>query len=167
MGDALWRHSNALPAICKGGLLAERRHDASGCFDLAIEVVACAAFSPDQTGLRGIGVDLTAQAQNLHVDGSIIDIVIQAACFEQLVATEDLLGRAYERREQAEFPAGKVKRLTRGSFELACPHAQLESGESVAAQGFVANAFARLYTAQDRAQPRQQLAWAERLRHVV
>src|SRR4051812_32310490 len=101
MSDAFERHSNDLPAICKGGLLGERGTMPSGCFDLAIQVVACAAFSPDQTGLRGIGLDFAAQAQNLHVDGSIIDVVIHTACFEQLVAAEDLLRRAYERREQA------------------------------------------------------------------
>ena len=48
----------------------------SNLFDLAIQVIAGAPLGPNQAGLGGIGFDFPAQAQDLDIDGSIVDVIV-------------------------------------------------------------------------------------------
>jgi len=41
--------------------------------------VADAALGPDEARRAGVGLELAPQAQNLHVDRSIVDVVVEAA----------------------------------------------------------------------------------------
>ena len=66
-----------------------------------VEEVARAALGADECGLVGLLLDLAAQPQDLHVDRAVVDVVVQAARLEQLVAREHALRRAQEGDQQA------------------------------------------------------------------
>ena len=118
VGDALERHSNGLPAICKGGFF--RKGPVRPLRPCSRGNSRRRARS-DQLRLGRIGFDLAAQPQDLHVDRAVVDVVVQPARFQQLVAAQDLLRRLEERREQANSPLVSSSSLPRGSNQLARP----------------------------------------------
>src|SRR5688500_3417640 len=92
-------------AALRGGTPSRRRlHRLDG----RVEVVARAAFRADQLGLVGALLDLAAQPQDLHVDRAVVDVVVQAARLEELVARQDLLRRAQEGDQQRVLAVGEL-----------------------------------------------------------
>src|ERR1700692_2064300 len=103
-------------------------------FDRRAERIAHAALGHDELGLRGIGLDLAAQAQYLNVDRAIMDlVVIHPAGLEQWIAREDALWRRQQSREQIEFTVRKHNSLS-ASRQPPRSQVELEIDEAVGAQ---------------------------------
>src|SRR5882724_7032832 len=61
-------------------------------FDRCAERISHTAFGDDELRLGRISLDLAAQSQHLYINGAVVDlVVVHAAGFEQLIASEDSL----------------------------------------------------------------------------
>src|SRR6185503_8543160 len=102
--------------------------------DRGVEHVADAALGDDEARVRGVGLDLAPQAQDLHVDRAVVDLgVVQARKVEKLFAREDALRRRKESGEQAELALGELDGLALRAFQLAQPDVELPAAEAVGA----------------------------------
>jgi hypothetical protein len=126
------------------------------------------ALRADERRLVGAILDLAAQPEDLDVDRAVVDVVVQAARLEQLVAREDAPGRLEERHQQRVLAVGELDVATVGRAQLAGAGVQLPAPEAEGAHRLAAARGALLLGApQDRLDARQQLALAERLGDVV
>ena len=72
--------------------------------DRGRETIAGTAFGDYQLRLRRVDLYLAPQAQDLYVDGAVVDFIIVApAHFDQLIARHDAIGRCQQGGEQIEF----------------------------------------------------------------
>src|SRR3954469_7635026 len=95
-----------------------------------VEVVAGAALRSDERRLVGAVLDLSTQAQDLHVDRTVVDIVVEAAGFEQLVAREDATRGLQEGHEQRVFAVGQLDVAAVRRFQLARAGVELPALEA-------------------------------------
>ena len=96
------------------------------------EDVARAALGDDQLRARRLGFDLAAQPHDLDVDGAIVDLcVVQPGQAHQLIAREHPLGRAAERRQQAELAVAQIELAAVRRRELAGTQVELPAGEAI------------------------------------
>jgi hypothetical protein len=73
------------------------------------EHVTRTPLGPDELRRAGIDLQLAAQAQDLHVDAAIEDLlVMEMRGGEQLLAAQHLLRRSEERSQQAELANGEL-----------------------------------------------------------
>ena len=69
--------------------------------DIDAEDVPSSTFSPYEPRSVGIGLDLSAQTQDQHVDRAVEDFCIVGSCaLEQLITAQDAMGRLHEGLEQ-------------------------------------------------------------------
>src|SRR5690349_21333729 len=133
-----------------------------------VEVIPGAALGADERGLVGALLDLASQPEDLHVDRAVVDVVVEAAGLEQLVAAEDAVGGAKERDEQRVFAVGELDGTSVGRPQPARARVELPAGELVRAYRLAAARGAlALGAAQDRLDAREELALAEGLGDVV
>ncbi len=112
-------------------------------------------------------LQFAAQAAELDVDGAIEDIgVLAADLFHQGIARQDPPRIVEECGQQREFPRGQQHHHARRRAQLPARHVELESGEVIDHPGLLAHR-RRIAPTQDSADPRQQLARAHRLGHIV
>ena len=72
------------------------------------ENISRAALGADELGPRGVRLELLPQASHLHVDRTVVDlVVVQAREVEQLITREHPLRRGEERRKQVELAVGQ------------------------------------------------------------
>jgi tripartite-type tricarboxylate transporter receptor subunit TctC len=160
------------PAPIIGRLNAEMAA-ASSCsvdrLDRDAEQVSGAALGPDIARLRRIALDLAAQAQDLHVDGAVVDlVVVQPRQVEELVAGQDPVRGAQQDHEQAELAVGKRHGAAVGGDKTARIEIELPAVEPVGADSLrLALANLGAPAPKHGANAREQLARAERLGEVV
>src|SRR5262249_24843931 len=132
--------------------------------------VPYAALGDDEAGMRRVGLDLAPQAQDLHVDGAVVDLgVVQAREVQELLAREDALRRREERGEQAKLALGELDRLAFRASQLAQADVQLPAAEAVGPhlRNGIGYGHLRARAAQKRADAGKQLARAEGLGEVI
>src|SRR5260221_11978639 len=133
------------------------------------EHVACAALGPDIARLGRIGFDLAPQPADLHVDGAVEDlVVVQPRKVQQLVPSENALGRGEQDREEIEFCIAERDLTAVGRLEAADIQVELPAAEAVGANSLGPH-LARLgpAAAQHGPDAREQLARAAGLGEVI
>src|SRR5580704_3789017 len=138
-------------------------------FDGHRDAVAHATFGDDDLGFGGIGLDLAAQPQHLHVYGPVVDLVVVAAThLDQLVAADHPVAGRQQRRQQVEFPVTERHVAAVGGREATGAQVQLPARDPVgAAHTRAPGILADLGAPQHRADARQQLPRAEGFGEVV
>ena len=77
------------------------------------EHVAGAALGTDQLRRRGIDLDLATQAQDLHIDRAVVDLLaVQPRHLEELVARQHALGFLAQREQQVDLPIAELDALS-------------------------------------------------------
>ena len=58
--------------------------------------------------MRGVGLDLSPQTQNLDVDRTVINVIVEPARFQKLVSGQHMPRRSEKRVQQAELAVGQL-----------------------------------------------------------
>ena len=81
--------------------------------------------------MRGVGLDLSPQTQNLNVDRTVINVIVEPARFQKLVSGQHMPRRSEKRVQQAELAVGQldsdtcwIGQLDRKSTRLNSSHIQ-------------------------------------------
>ena len=97
------------------------------------EHISDAALGLDHARGAGVAFEFAPEAENLHVDAAIEDILVHASCLQQLLAAERSL-RRFEKGEQHRILAlGQCHRDAGRIGELPDPAVELPTGKSKAA----------------------------------
>ena len=86
-------------------IIRRKPHQCS--FYVASKYIPCAPFGANQFGIVRVGLDFTAQAQNLYVDRAVVDIIVQPTGIEQLIARQNLARRTQKSHQQRILAVGQ------------------------------------------------------------
>ena len=110
----------------------------SECFDGQRKYVANAAFGQDDARRVWVGLQLTPQAQYLHVDTAIEDIFVDPGRLQKVLAGERSLRSIKKRNQKRVFALGQCNRDSAGISEAPDAPVKLPAAKSATASFRVA-----------------------------